>query len=76
MTDTPVALIVFLALGTVAVVLALLLVRSRQELSRSQLHSEATETELESASRYAADLAARLQAVESELRHLVNARIP
>ncbi|OEV29253.1 protein kinase, partial [Streptomyces nanshensis] len=76
MTDTPVALIVFLALGTVAVVLALLLVRSRQELSRSQLHTEATETELESASRYAADLGARLQAVEAELRHLVGARIP
>ncbi|WP_206322585.1 ATP-binding protein [Streptomyces sp. HNM0575] len=76
MTDTPVALIVFLALGTVAVVLALLLVRSRQELSRSQLHSEATETELEGASRYAADLSARFQAVEAELRHLVNTRIP
>ncbi|WP_070019979.1 ATP-binding protein, partial [Streptomyces nanshensis] len=76
MTDTPVALIVFLALGTVAVVLALLLVRSRQELGRSQLHTEATETELESAGRYAADLSARLQAVEGELRHLVDTRIP
>jgi signal transduction histidine kinase len=76
MTDTPVALIVFLALGTVAVVLALLLVRSRQELGRSQLLTEAAETELEGASRYAGDLGARLHAVEAELRHLVNARIP
>ncbi|SCK07914.1 ATP-binding protein [Streptomyces sp. WMMB 322] len=76
MTDTPVVLIVFLALGTVAVVLALLLVRSRQELSRSQLQVEAAGAQLERASRHAADLGARLRAAEAELRHLVESRIP
>lgn len=76
MTDTPVVLIVFLALGTVAVVQAMLLVRSRQELGRSQLDAEAAETELEGASRYSADLTARLVAVEAELRHLVSTRLP
>uniref|UniRef100_UPI0015EECF63 sensor histidine kinase n=1 Tax=Streptomyces albidus (ex Kaewkla and Franco 2022) TaxID=722709 RepID=UPI0015EECF63 len=76
MTDTPVALIMFLALGAVAVVLALLLVRARQETSRVRLQSAATETELEGASRRGADLGARLQAIEAELRHLVNTRIP
>lgn len=76
MKDTPVALIMFLALGAVALVLALLLVRSQQELSRLRLRSERTETELESASRRSTDLGARLRAVESELKHLTNARIP
>lgn len=76
MTDTPVALIVFLALGAVAVVLALLLVRAQQELGRAQLQADAKDTELERASRVASDLGARLKSVEAELRHLVNARIP
>ncbi|HEV7627333.1 MAG TPA: sensor histidine kinase [Streptomyces sp.] len=76
MTDTPVALIMFLALGAVAVVLALLLVRALQEVSRLRLSSGATETELEGAERRSTDLAARLQAIEAELRHLVGARIP
>jgi len=77
MTDTPVALIVFLALDTVAaVVLALLLVRSRQESNRLRQRSVAAETERDSASRHSADLGTRLHALEAELRHLSSARIP
>lgn len=76
MTDTPVVLIAFLALGAVAVVLALLLVRSQQELGRAELHAEAVEMELDSAARHAAALDARLRAAVGELRHLVDVRIP
>jgi signal transduction histidine kinase len=76
MTDTPAALILFLALGAVTVVLTLQLVRTRRELSRSRLRSEAFKTQREGASQRNVDLGARLRAVEAELRHLVNARIP
>ncbi|MGH3312070.1 MAG: ATP-binding protein [Streptomyces sp.] len=77
MTDTPVALIVFLALGTVAAVaLALLLARSRREAHRLRSRFAAAETDLGNASRHSADLGARLQAAEAELSHLAGARIP
>jgi signal transduction histidine kinase len=76
MTDTPAALILLLALGAVTVVLTLQLVRTRRELSRSRLRSEAFKTQREGASQRNVDLGARLRAVEAELRHLVNARIP
>lgn len=77
MTDTPVALIVCLALGTVAAVaLALLLARSRRETRRLRTRSAEAETALGNASRHSADLGARLRAAEAELSHLLGARIP
>ncbi|MFC4494431.1 sensor histidine kinase [Streptomyces ovatisporus] len=77
MTETPVALIVFLTVGTVAaVVLALLFAFARKDLSRLRRHSGAVETQLHGATRQNADLGARLRAVEEELRHLSHTRIP
>ncbi|GGO45964.1 hypothetical protein GCM10012287_15160 [Streptomyces daqingensis] len=77
MTETPVALIVFLTAGTVAaVVLALLFVLARKDLSRLRRHSGAVETQLHGATRQNADLGARLRAVEEEFRHLAQNRIP
>ena len=77
MTDTPVALLASLTVVTVAaVVLALLLVRSRQEARRWRSRSTVVETDLDKATRHGADLGARLRAAEAELRHLADVRIP
>ncbi|GAB2835235.1 ATP-binding protein [Streptomyces daliensis] len=77
MTEIPVALIVILALGTVAaIVTALLLVRARGEARRLRARVDSVEQDLRSASRYNATLTSRLQAAESEVQHLSSARIP
>jgi len=77
MIETPVALIVLLAAGTVAaVVLALLFARSRQESHQLRFRAASLQSDYEAGVRDGAGLAARLGAVEAEVAHLAEARVP
>lgn len=77
MTEIPVGLIVVLTVGTVAaVVLSWMFTRARRELRGWRSRAAELETEHGNSLRRSADLAARLQAAEAEVRHLAGARIP
>jgi signal transduction histidine kinase len=73
MTETPVALTVVLALGTVAaLVLAVLLGRERQRTRQWRSRVTILEADQTNHARYNADLETRMKAAEAEVAHLVN----
>ncbi|MGW8374456.1 sensor histidine kinase [Streptomyces sp. ODS28] len=77
MTHIPVALLVGLSIGTAAaVVLALLFLRSHQETRRQRSRAQEAADGLRTANRQHAELTARIQSTEAEVRHLAASRIP
>ena len=77
MTEIPVALAVFLSVGTAAALgMALCLVRTRGQLRGLRAQAEAARTELGNVARHRDEMAAYVPVPEAEIRHLAAARLP
>ncbi|MFG3252115.1 ATP-binding protein [Streptomyces sp. NPDC048172] len=77
MTEIPVALVVFLSVGTAAALgMALRLVRTQKELRGLRAQAEAARTELGNVTRNRDEMAAYVPVPEAEIRHLASARLP